>query len=721
MKHDLQPVEVCRAPCRVGRGNAVEPGFLCRRRRGGGGSKQARRAERKHGWSWAPRKDAVQPDCGKRNPVFYVGEPVVFSLGPSAARYEVRDYWGELVDQGPAGERITLKVPKPGWYKLYVYGKEATKQWGDMVGGTMLAVFRRNPNFPELPSKAAPGGGVTEDEVMRGVSGMGPQRHAANADKPEESIRELEKSIAIDRQMYLPYDPLRKRALMIAFSNGTKGKEAGVRKIVEHFKDVVRYYEPRNEPNYGSSGKDFAEKEIRPFYETVKGVDKNLKVMGPGTVAINPSLLPFIEDFLKAGGAESIDAFSMHVYNGINGDLVMGRKSLDNLLALLKKYGADKKELWQTEQGYFAAMYGVYQPRHQGRWTMLEMMIFDQYRLPREHNHLWYDKSHGFWDFPTWWENDDGGFNPALPLMRVLAEEQFGTTFARAFDFGEPGNRLYIGSLFESPDKSKRVATFMQRRQPRRQGAAEGGRRRQAPRGLGLRGRGGPAGPRRRGGAPRARAAGLCRAGQGPNDRGAADRLGPQPRPRRGRSAAAANPPAPPKNPNDAGQRITAERNVVSKLINGEQENWYYAQRPGQGPWMDNAAAFPTWVEIRLPAPAAVARVIVYAAPPWQSQGTLLDYELQYELNGRWVTIEHVKEPTRTLCVFTPPTRTTVDSFFSDRWIFQHQFPPVTAQKIRLLVHDCTWGGGATKEETEAGGQTGLHQVTLREVEIYGK
>jgi hypothetical protein len=98
-----------------------------------------------------------------------------------------------------------------------------------------------------------------------------------------------------------------------------------------------------------------------------------------------------------------------------------------------------------------------------------------------------------------------------------------------------------------------------------------------------------------------------------------------------------------------------------------------------------------------------------------------LDYELQYERNGRWATIEHVKEPTRTLCVFTPPTRTTVDSFFSDRWIFQHEFPAVTTQKIRLLVHDCTWGGGATREETEAGGQTGPHQVTLREVEIYGK
>ena len=85
--------------------------------------------ERTKGWSWTPRKDAVQPDCGKRNPVFYEGEPVTFSLGPAAANYEVRDYWGERVDQGPAAQRITLKVQKPGWYKLYVYGKEATRQW----------------------------------------------------------------------------------------------------------------------------------------------------------------------------------------------------------------------------------------------------------------------------------------------------------------------------------------------------------------------------------------------------------------------------------------------------------------------------------------------------------------------------------------------------------------------------------------------------------------
>ena len=71
--------------------------------------------------------------------------------------------------------------------------------------------------------------------------------------------------------------------------------------------------------------------------------------------------------------------------------------------------------------------------------------------------------------------------------------------------------------------------------------------------------------------------------------------------------------------------------------------------------------------------------------------------------------------------VFSPATRTVVDSFFSDRWVFQHQFEPVVTSKIRLVVRDVTHGGGATADVGEAGGQTGLHQIVCREVEIYGQ
>ena len=166
---------------------------------------------------------------------------------------------------------------------------------------------------------------------------------------------------------------------------------------------MVKYYEPRNEPNFGSSGRDFVNNEMKPFYEAVKGVDQSLKVMGPGTVDIDKWLQAWIEQFLDNGGGKYINVLSFHNYNQANGDLFIIRKSMDNLKALLKKHGLEHVELWQTEQGFPAALYGAYSPRRQGRWTMLEILAFDQYGLTKEHNHLWYDRSHGFWDVPHWW------------------------------------------------------------------------------------------------------------------------------------------------------------------------------------------------------------------------------------------------------------------------------------------------------------------------------
>ena len=161
--------------------------------------------------------------------------------------------------------------------------------------------------------------------------------------------------------------------------------------------------------------------------------------------------------------------------------------------------------------------------------------------------------------------------------------------------------------------------------------------------------------------------------------------------------------------------------NDLSKLINGEHENWYRTLQKDSGPWMSNVAEFPATVEVRLPQPAAVSRVVIYTSPPWQNQSTLVDYELQVDREGQWVTIERVKEPTKTFKIFSPATRTTVDSFFSERWVFQHQFEPVVTGKIRLLVHEVSHGGGATADVGEAGGQTGMRQIVLREFEIYGK
>jgi len=704
------------------------------------------------GWIGYFPKNLVKPDSGRRNHVFYVGEPVRFKLeGKRLDRFEVRDYWGSLIDQGPAEESVQIKAVLPGWYKLYVYGKqpEAPKVkgdldnliegqtkpaarpstlkeagplkpptdysqiWGDIVGGTTFVIFRNDTRFPAMPPKGSRGsfGGI-QDEVLRGVTGMGPQRHAANADKPEDTIKQLSFDVDIDKRFYLPLDPLRPRKLFFAFPNGTKN-EAGLRRIIQHFKSDVKYYEPRNEPNYGASGAKFVEEELKPFHRLVKSIDPSLKVMGPGTVSIGPNSngLFWIEDFFKAGGAKYIDAFSFHAYNAVNGDVWLVRKSLDSLTHLLKKYGADHLEKWQTEQGYMACVYGSYQPRLQGRWTMVQMMVYEQYGIPKEHNHLWYDTSHGFWDFPTWFENDDGGLNPAAPLMRVWSEELFGTRFSKAYDFGEPGNRLYVGSLFTGP--GRRVAAFMSAGSTdgRVDLRVEGGRTLRVVSAFGVDKQVPVADGRAVLEVPELPVYVELAKGQTievvPTAWG--ENLARQPAVTASSSGAAEHP-------------IKKDiDNNIRKIINGELENWYWTQKKDDQPWMSNVDKFPAWVELRWPEPRKIGRVVVFAAPPWQWQSSLLDYELQYEADGRWVTIERVREPANTFRVFTPTTRTSVDSFYSDRWIFQHAFPPVTAARIRLLVHDVTWGGGATEDVTKAGGQTGPHQIMLREVEVYEK
>ena len=670
------------------------------------------------GWSWKTPPNMVTIDAGRRNPIFYVGEQATFTVGGKgpATHYEVRDYYGALVDQGKCGARLDVRTLGPGWYKLYVYGDvDQGPPWGKVVGGTNIAVFRRDPHFPPLTSKDAPGGGDgIGDQPTRDVTGMGPERLSVqDAGKPDEAIKALEGEIAIDKKMYLPYDPVRHRVLMVAFPNGTKDLD-GVRKIVTRFQGDVTYWEPRNEPNGGSSGADFAVKEMKPFYNTVKGVNPRLKVLGPGTVGIAPpgNMLGWIEDFLKAGGGRSIDAFSFHTYNTVNGDVEMARTALDALQTLLAKYGLGNIEKWQTEQGYFAAVYGSYQPRLQGRWTMDQMMVYEQHGIPKEHNHYWYDTSHGFWDMPTWWENEDRSINPAASLLRVWSEELYGTNFRKAYDFGPAGNAQYLGSEFVGP--GKRVAAFLSAGDPygRVDLIVRGGKTLKAVSPFGV-------------------AALLpVKAGR--------VTLPVSELPVYVELSAGQNLSVVPLNygPNLArlpGVSIDAPGKAedLDKLHNGRFENWYYSQVGGSGPWTDGgawdkaqaAAPPPTPLAVTLTLPTAhkVVRAIVYASPPWQSQSTLLDFELQYDAGGVWKTLQRVKEPTRTFPVYSPNNRTTVDSFFSDRWVFPLSFPPVTTRRLRLLIHDATFGGGATKDIIAAGGQAGPRAVTLREIEVYEK
>ncbi|HEV2600715.1 MAG TPA: hypothetical protein VGT41_00320, partial [Candidatus Babeliales bacterium] len=137
----------------------------------------------------------------------------------------------------------------------------------------------------------------------------------------------------------------------------------------------------------------------------------------------------------------------------------------------------------------------------------------------------------------------------------------------------------------------------------------------------------------------------------------------------------------------------------------------------------DNISSSPITVEIDLASTTNVNHVIVYAPRPWQQQGAPLDYYLQYydATSSAWINIEHVQENPKTFGTYSVPNNTTVDTYYSSRSLFDHAFPAVSTSKIRLLVNSVTWGGGATQETNQAGGQTSGPALSLQEVEIYGQ
>ena len=635
----------------------------------------------------------VTPDFGHRGNVFFVGDTVSVKLkGVGTTRYEVRDYDGKVMDKGDVADPLTLKVADPGWYKLYLYKGPGAD---DGVGSATFALFRHDSNLPDLTPDAPA-------SALLGAFSLGPERFMADAGHPEATIKALDPQIALAKKYYLPYDATRKRALIVSVPDSTFNPE-GLRKIVTHFKSDVPYWELRTNP-IAVSGADFATLEIKAFADVVKGVDPTLKVLGPGAVGLHPDDLKWIDAFLKNDGGKSLDGLSFQSDDGAVGDLWLARTLATQLQALLVQYKADGLEKWQTGQGSSPVIQGgVYEPHVQGRWLMLQMLAYEAAGLPKEHSVLLNDKI-------NIWMNADGSPNPAAVLMHVWAEELAGTTFTKTLDFGQQGNDLYAGDLFTGNDK--RVAAFVSAGSTDRHVMLKvtGTTKLHTVSAFGV----GADVPVIAGEAallvPLLPVYVELAPGQTmdvePVDWGPDFALFPE---------VVAEADGSPEYPGDKGVY-----NDPGKVINGILESEYYGHSKDTRPWTSNVGQFPASLTLTWPEPMVMDRVNVFAAPPWQLQGTLLDYELQYDKDDQWVTIEHVQEPVTVVKASTAATGTAWDNYASDRWVFQHHFPAVTTRRLRLLVHDATWGGDPTKDLSDASGQAAPHQMTLREIQVFG-
>ncbi len=231
-----------------------------------------------------------------------------------------------------------------------------------------------------------------------------------------------------------------------------EGVKAWVRYMGQYGVEV--FEGPRNEPPLQQRGDEYAWF-MRNFQGAVHSANPDALAVGPCPVDILD--LDAWMVFLDAGGGDYCDAFSFHAYGtAVNGDLNNGRWAIETFIDFLKTYGSGYEDkLWfQTEStGAMISTYGVYHPRR-ASVPLLQTLLFEQYGLARERNHVWYDTSHGFWSYPVFLEaaNPDMSLAPYALLYRVLAEETYGMLHHHRVDFGsQPANRIFLGSYYQKP------------------------------------------------------------------------------------------------------------------------------------------------------------------------------------------------------------------------------------------------------------------------------
>jgi len=380
--------------------------------------------------------------------------------------YTVRNYFGKIVSTGTFAETsatLTPAVPrggwKPGWYRVYLTGPQTDTNFADSYGVTNFCVIKADSHFPTMPAGNV-SGGVDNDMVMKGVMGLGTSRISIqDAASPTADIAKAETELALTQTYWAdtgtPDTRRPSREPLVTFPNldGSPTQLAGVTTVVAALYPDCKYYEgPSNEPPMNST----TATAMQAFAGAVHAGNASAKAIGPCSVSLPPAQ-PWT-DFLDESGGTYCDAISFHAYNfDTNGDINLGRSTLQTFTGVLSSYGLGSKPLWQTESTQpFNSVYGVYHPRR-ARRPLLATLLLEEAGCPRERNNWWYDVSHGFWDFASFLQGVDGSLGPEAVLGRVLAEETWGKTYASAVDFGTIGNAMYLGSLYTAADGSSCV------------------------------------------------------------------------------------------------------------------------------------------------------------------------------------------------------------------------------------------------------------------------
>jgi len=368
-------------------------------------------------------------------------------------------------------------------------------------------------------------------------------------------------------------------------------------------------------------------------------------------------------------------------------------------------------------------------------------LMEEQYGIPKEHHALFKDRDDGWannYGVPFNYSDGQDTWFPALAQLRAYSAELWGKTFAQAFDFGTPGNDLLQGSLFTGSDGTGLIALMSGGATDLTvtlnvTGAATLTRVDCFGNTSTLAVTGGqvtvplpvePVYVRLPAGATAtpvmewdatALGSDLCRT-----------------------ATASASGPA---GATDA--HIMNGGYLPSSYYSDEQvtSRGQVSGRTGQimAPYIDDTGSFPAWARFDWATAQTLDRVVVFAGgPPFQSQGTLLDFDVQWlDADGTtWHTEKTITEKAQygtvddatanVLGHVTPAEQggCTVESYFSERWIFPVKLASkVTTTAIRLNIRNATYGGSPTVEAFNAmegrDSTTFGNNFTIRQVQAF--
>lgn len=475
----------------------------------------------------------------------------------------------------------------------------------------------------------------------------------------------------------------------------------GVVQTVQALYPDIKYYEFTNEPGVSAE----VAHQCLLFTAAVHAGNAAAKSMGPCSVDIGGW-----DARLAAGGADNVDVISFHDYNSMtNGNLALGRTSIESWVAMLTKYGAHTKPRWQTEAGAaFTGVYGVHHPRR-ARVKIMHTLLWEQYGVPRERNVYWYDTSHGFWSFPTFWRHGDGSVTADAGLHRTLAEETFGKTHQAALSFGYLGDRILLASVYSGASGSVVVtcaasyipgytATFT------------------------VTGATGPLTVIDSFGNATTAALTGGRVTIPVTDTPTYLRLP---------SGATVAPYSladwPPAGVNGQGvsssPSATAAGSGTSSPAVVNDGAWMQSYGSGQGTFQ-GAYSLPDTVTLSWPTGARFDRLLIWNAMSWQTGSSFVEFDVQTSNDGAtWTTRSTVTKAAPSSFLFgTGSTNTwcTQETYWDEQWIFDVKLPTVVSAKhLRILVRATSFGGEPDAAASAAGGQGDSgRRITLQEIAV---